>query len=199
MKLTYITLTLYGACFAMLFATWAGIVFNKVPGADQIVTFIQMTLSALSGHILTVLAPSRSAPETPPSAQAGFARPLMLVLLAVCAALVLSACGTLNAYTGAALNAGEAGYAGARQNIKSIDDMKMIAWADAACAMPVGALQRNATGNPFAVNAVLTACPIPNVGVIQAKDGQVQIQFTQPTPTAPYAPPAAAPAPGAVK
>lgn len=103
-------------------------------------------------------------------------------------ALALCGCGALNTFNGAQLNNAESNYAGARQNIKSLDDLKMIAWADAACAMPVGALQRNATGNPYAVNAVLTACPIPNVGVIQAKDGQVQVQFTQPTPTAPYVP-----------
>lgn len=101
---------------------------------------------------------------------------------------MLAGCGALNTYTGAALNAGESNYAGAKQNIKSVDDMKFIVWADAACALPLGSLARNATGNPYAVNAALVACPVPNVGVIQAKDGQVTVQITTPTPTAPYAP-----------
>jgi len=120
--------------------------------------------------------------------EGGFARVALLVLMAAGTALALSACGALNAYTGAALNAGEAGYTGAKQNAKSADDMKMIIWADTACMLPLGALQRNATGNPYAVNAALVACPIPNVGIVQAKDGQVQVQITPPTPSAPYAP-----------
>lgn len=122
--------------------------------------------------------------------QAGFARPLLLLILAMVAAVLMTGCGALNTFTGAQLNSAEANYAGAKQNIKATDDMKLIAWSDAACAMNVGALQRNATGNPYAVNAVLTACPIPNVGVIKAQDGNVSVQFTTPTPTTPYSPPA---------
>lgn len=109
-------------------------------------------------------------------------------LFILIAALALSACSVLNTFGGAQLNSAEANYAGAKQNVKAADDMKLIAWADAACAMPVGALQRNATGNPYAVNAVLIACPIPNVGVIKAQDGNVSVQFTTPTPTQPYIP-----------
>lgn len=127
-------------------------------------------------------------PADVPAKEGGFARMSLLLLLAVGAMLALSACGTLNAYTGAALNSGEANYGGAKQNAKSVDDMKMIVWADSACSLPLGALQRNATGNPYAVNAALVACPIPNVGIVQAKDGQVQVQLTPPTPTVPYAP-----------
>ena len=132
------------------------------------------------------------APAGAPTKEGGFARLPLLVLLAAGAALVLSACGALNTYTGAALNSGEANYSGAKQNAKSVDDMKMIVWADTACSLPIGALQRNATGNPYAVNAALVACPIPNVGIVQAKDGQVQVQLTSPAPTAPYVAPAPA-------
>lgn len=130
------------------------------------------------------------------SPQAGFIRLplLMLIPLIAAAAVMLSACGAMNTYTGAALNAGEANYTGAKQNIRSADDMKLIIWADSACALPLGALARNATGNPYAINAALVACPIPNVGIVQAKDGVVQVQITPtPTPTAPYTPPATKP------
>lgn len=125
---------------------------------------------------------------TPADKQAGFVRLPILTMLIILAAIGLAGCGVLNTFTGAQLNSAEANYAGSKQNVKAADDMKLIAWADAACAMPVGALQRNATGNPYAVNAVLTACPIPNVGVIKAQDGNVSVQFTTPTPTQPYAP-----------
>lgn len=130
-----------------------------------------------------------AAPVPPQSSnsQSGRAAPLALGLLAAAA---LAGCGALNAYTGAALNAGEAGYTGARQNVKSADDMRFILWADSACALPLGALQRNATGNPNAVTAVLTACPVPDVGVIRATNGGVQVQITSPVPTAPYVAPA---------
>jgi hypothetical protein len=129
----------------------------------------------------------------PQPRQAGFVRPGLLLIL-VFAAAALSACGAMNTYTGAALNAGEANYTGAKQNIKSADDMKLIMWADSACALPLGALARNATGNPYAINAALVACPIPNVGIVQAKDGVVQVQITPtPTPTPPYTPSATKP------
>lgn len=120
-----------------------------------------------------------------------FTLEFILPILMLAALSALSGCGALNTYTGAALNAGEANYAGAKQNVKSVDDMKFIVWADSACALPLGSLARNATGNPYAVNAALVACPIPNVGIVQAKDGQVTVQVTSPTPTTPYAPPAA--------
>lgn len=123
--------------------------------------------------------------------QAGFVRLPLLLLLALGASVALSGCGVLNAYTGAALTTGEANYAGAKQNVMAVSDMKMIMWADAACALPLGALARNATGNPNAVNAALVACPIPNVGVVQTKDGQVQVQLSPANPTPPYVAPAA--------
>jgi hypothetical protein len=124
------------------------------------------------------------------SKQAGFARLPLLLILSVVSAVALSGCGVMNAYTGAALTTGEANYAGAKQNVMAVSDMKMMMWADAACALPLGALARNATGNPNAVNAALVACPIPNVGVVQTKDGQVQVQLSPASPTPPYTAPA---------
>lgn len=90
----------------------------------------------------------------------------------------------MNAYTGAAINAGEANYAGAKQNLKGVDDARFIGWADVACTLPIGALQRNATGNPDAVKAVLTACPIPNLALVNTTNGAISV-MTLPTLSAP--------------
>ena len=117
--------------------------------------------------------------------------------LLFCSAIAasLSGCGSMNAYTGAAINAGESSFTGAKQNLQAIDDAKFIGWMDAACAMPVGALQRNATGNSDAVQAVLTACPVPNMAVINTKNGSISVMtiptVTAPTPTPGFAAPAA--------
>lgn len=197
-KFSVLILMLYASAYALLFGTWATLVTTHATGAEQLIGYIQNTLAGLTGHVLTMITPRRS--ETGPSnPQAGFASPFLLLSIATIAVIFLSGCGAINAYTGASLNAGEANYVGARQNVKSADDMRMILWADAACALPLGALARNATGNPYAVNAALVACPIPNVGIVQAKDGQVQVQISPPTPTAPYVPPVANPTAPALK
>lgn len=95
-KLTYIALMLYALCYALLFGTWAAIVFNKTPGADQIVTYIQIGLGTLSGHVLTLLAPRAPAAPTVSAGQGGFARVGMLILLAALAAgaMALTGCAT---------------------------------------------------------------------------------------------------------
>jgi uncharacterized protein YceK len=125
---------------------------------------------------------------------------LLLCGVAALALSALSGCGTINAYTGAAINAGESGYAGAKQNLKAVDDAKFVGWTDIACTMPLGALQRNATGNPDAVKAVLTACPIPNLAVVSTTNGSISVMtlptVTAPTPTTGYAAPAATTATG---
>ncbi len=110
------------------------------------------------------------------------------MLFLVMALLCLSGCGAMNEYTGAALNYTEQGYAGARQNIRSADDMKLVTWADAACALNVGALARNATGNPNIIKAALEACPIPSVGVVSMGAGSINIQTVTvpPSVTKPY-------------
>ncbi len=100
-KLTYIALMLYATAYALLFGTWAAIVFNKVPGADQIVTYIQIGLGTLSGHVLTLLG-SRPAADSPaPTAQAGFARAGIMLLLAALAAGAMSLTGCATTTPGA--------------------------------------------------------------------------------------------------
>jgi hypothetical protein len=107
--------------------------------------------------------------------------------------IALSGCGAINAYTGAAINAGESGFTGAKQNIQAIDDARLIGWMDTACTLPVGALQRNATGNPDAVQAVLTACPVPSMALVSTRNGSVSVMtipaVTAPTPTSGYVAP----------
>ena len=120
------------------------------------------------------------------------------LLLVAAIGVALSGCGSMNAYTGAAINAGEAGYAGAAQNLKAIDDAKFIGWNALACTMPLGSLQRNATGNPDAVKAILTACPIPGLALVSTTNGSVSVTtfptLVAPTPTAGYVAPATTPA-----
>ena len=84
------------------------------------------------------------------------------LLLAGIVALCLAGCGAVNSYTGAALTAGTADYAGARTNVQKVDDMAFTAWSDSACDIKLGALARNNTGNANAVAAALKACPVPN-------------------------------------
>lgn len=84
--------------------------------------------------------------------------------LVIILAAMLSGCGTINAYTGAALTDAAANYQGAKTNAQTSNDMKLTAWADAACAIPLGALSR--AGSPVIIRAALTACPVPGVAVL---------------------------------
>ena len=79
-------------------------------------------------------------------------------------AVLLTGCGTINAYTGAALTSAAADYQGAKTNIQAANDMRLAAWADGACAIPLGALSR--AGSPVIIRAALTACPVPGVAVL---------------------------------
>ena len=106
-----------------------------------------------------------------------------LILVAVVTSL--SGCGAMNTYTAAALSTGGADYESAKANVKKIDDMKLQSWVDSACAVNVGALQRAAstTGNTNITNAVLTACPVPNVGVTSIlPSGNMTVQTTNIVP-----------------
>lgn len=112
---------------------------------------------------------------------------VMLIAAGFAACFALAGCGAMNTYTSAALSAGGADYAGAKENIKKIDDLKLQTWVDGACAVNVGALQRAAstTGNTNITNAVLTACPVPNVGVTSIlPSGNMTVQTTNIAPLA---------------
>lgn len=175
-------IALYATAYLMLFGGWLALVLTKTPGADTIVEFIQATLGALTGHVLTMINPSRpSMPASPGDKQAGRAMPFMLLILAVAAALALGGCGTLNQWNSAMLTKGAGDYTAAKQNIQKTDDMKLQGWIDAACAMNVGALQRAAStsGNGNAITAVFTACPVPGVGVTSnMPNGSLTVQTT---------------------
>ncbi len=176
-------IALYAVAYLMLFGGWLALVLTKTPGADTIVEFIQATLGALTGHILTMINPR--APSAPPASpgdkQAGRAMPFVLLILAVGGALALGGCGTLNQWNSAMLTKGAGDYTAAKQNIQRTDDMKLQGWIDAACAMNVGALQRAAStsGNGNAITAVFTACPVPGVGVTSnMPNGSLTVQTT---------------------
>lgn len=193
---------LYAAAYFLLFGGWLALVLSKTPGADTLVEFIQATLGALTGHVLTMINP-KGASDAPPAkdasppvnGQAGFARPLFLMMLAAIAALSLGGCTALNAYTSAALTAAQANGAAAVKNIQTADDMKLKAWLVDSCAQTVGALQRAAStsGSANAIRAIFTACPVQGVGVTSVlPTGSLDVQTTNVSPAAPA--PATAPA-----
>ena len=100
-----------------------------------------------------------------------------ILLFIIGPAFLMTGCGAMNAYTGAVLTAGGSDYAGAKKNLQAMDDMRLQAWLDQACTMPLGALARNATGNPNAITAVLSACPVLNMGVVKMTGGNVSINI----------------------
>ena len=97
-RLTYISLMLYAACYAILFGTWVAVVFLKPTGAEALVSYIIATLGALTGHILTIVDPNRPTGETttPPSSptQGGYATVPGMCLVALAA--LLAGCAGLN-------------------------------------------------------------------------------------------------------
>lgn len=56
--------------------------------------------------------------------------------------LSFAGCGTMNAYTSAALVTAGSDYEGAKKNLQDLDDIKFKAWVDMAATIPAGALQR---------------------------------------------------------
>jgi len=91
-------IALYALGYLVLFGGWLALVLAKTPGADTLVEFIQATLGALTGHILTMINPrAQSAPPASPGdKQAGRAMPFLLLILAAGAALALGGCAGLN-------------------------------------------------------------------------------------------------------
>ncbi len=176
-------IALYAVGYLTLFGGWLALVLAKTPGADTLVEFIQATLGALTGHILTMINPR--APSAPPASpsdkQAGRATPLLLLTVAIGTMLLMGGCGTLNAWNAGMLTKGAGDYTAAKINLQKTDDMKLQAWIDSACAMNVGALQRAAStsGNGNAITAVFTACPVPGVGVTSnLPNGSLTVQTT---------------------
>ena len=92
-------IALYALGYLVLFGGWLALVLAKTPGADTLVEFIQATLGALTGHVLTMINPRAS--SAPPAAspgdkQAGRAMPFLLLILAAGVALALGGCAGLN-------------------------------------------------------------------------------------------------------
>lgn len=94
-------IALYASAYLLLFATWALVVFFQVPGADQLVQYIQVTLGALTGHVLTLIDPRRPAPDAqtpvapPGNPQSGRALPGVLLILAIAVLALLAGCSSL--------------------------------------------------------------------------------------------------------
>ena len=103
------------------------------------------------------------------------------IILIAAVAASLSACGTMNSFTAASLSSAQADGAQTIANIQKTDDMKFQAWSESACAMNLGALQRNATGNPNAIKGVLELCPVPNMGIVSVNSSSGSIAITAPS------------------
>jgi len=84
------------------------------------------------------------------------------ILLTLVSCATIAGCGAVNPYIAGVEAKGATDYQGARANLQTADDMAFMVWTDSACNIKLGALKRNATGNPAAVTAVLQACPIPS-------------------------------------
>lgn len=59
-RITYVSLMLYSAAYLLLFGTWVAISFNQshVPNPGQLIGYIQDTLAALTGHVVTMINPA---------------------------------------------------------------------------------------------------------------------------------------------
>lgn len=51
---------IYAVGFLILIGLWIGFIIHPVPGFDQVISYIQATLSALTGHVFTLINPSKS-------------------------------------------------------------------------------------------------------------------------------------------
>ena len=80
--------------------------------------------------------------------------------------ILLSGCGTINTWTASKDSVIVSDYTAFKKNLQNTDDQEFEAWADAACNVKVGALQRNASGKQGNVKAVFDACPVPTLIVI---------------------------------
>ena len=144
-------IALYVAGYFLLFGGWLALVLTKTPGADTLVQFIQATLGALTGHILTMINPSQPImPAEPPvDKQAGRATLPLLMFLVIAAAVGLGMGGCAS-FTQAA-----AGYEkSAIVSVQAAEDLNIQTWAANACGTPLSAAIRN----PAIVPALRALC-----------------------------------------
>ena len=114
---------------------------------------------------------------------------ITVFIVAVAAlSIFVTGCAGINAGLGAGIVQADADAAGAAKNIEALNDRAFRAWQVSAGALTLGAIGRNGTGNPMAVQAALMAAGVSNVGVVGIQNGQV-IMTTGPNLTTPYAAP----------
>ena len=104
------------------------------------------------------------------------------------ACLLLSGCGTQqNAVVGGALTYAEQSIAGQVGLIQRANVDAVAAWRVAACAIPLGGAA--GTTDTTALKALLTACPIPGVGMVTVNEnGAVSISMGSANSALPVAP-----------
>lgn len=158
-------------------AAWLFLVYIGKADANLFVGTLQTLLGALIVHLVhqatdntpavAAPAPARASLPAVQQAEGGFARPLFLVVLALCA-VALSACAT--GYR-TALDTGLA-------QAKAADDNLVLTYKAAMCGLPLSAILRNADiipgikalclpgGNASDPNGIL---PDPNHGPVQVQ------------------------------
>ena len=55
-----IKVSVYAVGFFTLIGLWIGFILFPVPGFEGVISYIQATLSALTGHVFTLINPSKS-------------------------------------------------------------------------------------------------------------------------------------------
>lgn len=102
---------------------------------------------------------------------AGVTAALLLLVMA----LPLAGCETMNAGSSAAINYLAGNESSTKQNVQKADDLNLKALTDALCAIPYGAVVRNATGNPKIPAAIMDACGLPQGVTIVTNNAAVTI------------------------
>ena len=115
---------------------------------------------------------------------------ILFVFVLVAVLAQLSGCAGMNAATSAGLTQVEADAYAAAMNVQKINNAAFQAWQLQAGSLTLGAIGRNASGNPDAVQAALMAAGVRNVGVVGIQNGQVFLTTGQATPAAVPATPA---------
>lgn len=180
----------FTAAFTLV-ALWAAFVFMKMASPDALLDFIKVTLGAIVGHWSgSSQAASRLVPaavDVKQVGQGGFARPMLLALIAVITGLsVLAGCTTTTA------SAYQGLYTQAKAGVMVFDDNALKTARDIICAQPYSSIQRNADMQA----GILVLCgPLANVSSLDANQLQLLLNVMKSAGISVAPAAAAAPAP----
>ena len=137
---------------------WLLLVIFKVPGADDIITAIKLTLAGLGCYHLNdrtnMPPPAAPAPVTTvfSKTQGGFASPLMLLFL-VAVSVLLTGCASW-------IQAASAYNTYGMESARAAEDLNVKVWTENACATPLSTIQRH----PEIAGGLKALCLSPSSG-----------------------------------